>query len=140
MPQLNAASLSVIGSTLPVPTYDRRRSSGIVHIGVGGFHRAHQAMYLDELMQQDKADDWAVTGVGLLASDARMRDVMNAQDCLYTLLVKHPDGGVHPRVLGSIVDYLFALTIRQPCSCGWPTRRRGSCRSPSPRAVTTSTR
>ena len=108
MPQLNAASLSVIGSTLPVPTYDRRRSSGIVHIGVGGFHRAHQAMYLDELMQQDKADDWAVTGVGLLASDARMRDVMSAQDCLYTLLVKHPDGGVHPRVIGSIVDYLFA--------------------------------
>ena len=79
-----------------------------MHFGVGGFHRAHQAMYLDTLMNHGKALDWGITGVGLLPGDKRMHDVLHAQDCLYTLVVKDPDGTMHPRVIGSIVDYLFA--------------------------------
>jgi len=65
-------------------------------------------MYLDELMNQGKALDWAVTGVGLLPQDRRMHEVMTAQDCLYTLVVKYPDGSVRARVIGAIVEYLFA--------------------------------
>ncbi len=94
---------------VPTPTYDRGKvRPGIVHVGVGGFHRAHQAMYLDRLLEAGGALDWGVVGVGLLPGDATMRDVMAEQDCLYTLVLKHPDGHLEPRVVGAIVEYLFA--------------------------------
>ncbi len=92
-----------------MPTYDRAAvTPGVVHIGVGGFHRAHQAMYLDELMERGEALDWGIVGVGLMPGDARMAEVLGAQDFLYTLVVKHPDGHLEPRVVGSMVDYLYA--------------------------------
>ncbi len=91
------------------PSYDRGRlTAGIAHIGVGGFHRSHQAMYLDRLLQQGLATDWAVVGIGLRPEDARMRDVMAAQDGLYTLVLKHPDGTWEASVIGSIIEYLYA--------------------------------
>jgi mannitol 2-dehydrogenase len=97
------------GTDLAVPTYDRSRlTTGIVHLGVGGFHRAHQAMYLDRLMAEGKALDWAVCGVGVLPGDARMRDALAAQDGLYTMVLKHPDGRLEARVIGSITEYLLA--------------------------------
>jgi len=109
MPQLSTTALADLAGRMPVPTYDRSRvRTGIVHFGVGGFHRAHEAMYVDALMNQGQALDWGITGVGLLPQDERMHAVMTAQDCLYTLVVKHADGSLHPRVVGSIVDYLFA--------------------------------
>ena len=108
MRPLNAQSLASF-ATLATPTYDRAQvRTGIVHIGVGGFHRSHEAAYLDLLMSQGKALDWGITGVGLLAQDRRMQQVMAEQDCLYTLVLKHADGSLHPRVIGSIVQYLFA--------------------------------
>jgi mannitol 2-dehydrogenase len=106
---LAAAGLDAVGNDIPVPSYDRTAvTPGIVHFGVGGFHRAHQAMYLDRLMTEGKALDWGIVGVGVLPNDRRMAEVMAAQDCLYTLVVKHPDGTLEPRVVGSIVGYLFA--------------------------------
>jgi mannitol 2-dehydrogenase len=106
---LRAATLPEIADHVPVPTYDRSAvRTGIVHIGVGGFHRAHQAMYLDVLMNDARGFDWGITGVGMLPADKRMAEVMAAQDCLYTLVLKHPDGTLEPRVVGSMVDYLFA--------------------------------
>ncbi|HEV6952460.1 MAG TPA: mannitol dehydrogenase family protein [Promicromonospora sp.] len=97
------------GADLTVPTYDRSGlTTGIVHLGVGGFHRAHQAMYLDRLMADGKARDWAICGVGVLPGDARMRDALAAQDGLYTLVLKHPDGTLRARVIGSITEYLLA--------------------------------
>ena len=109
MVALRADSLSSVAATAPVPGYDRSRISvGIVHLGVGGFHRAHQAMYLDQLMNEGKALDWAICGVGVLPQDRRMKEALEAQDCLYTLVLKHPDGSLEPRVIGSIVDYLLA--------------------------------
>jgi mannitol 2-dehydrogenase len=93
---------------LVIPTYDRSRlTAGIVHIGVGNFHRAHQAMAVDSLLQQGLAHDFAICGVGLLPGDARMRDVMRAQDGLYVLELRHPDGRREARVIGSVIDYLF---------------------------------
>jgi mannitol 2-dehydrogenase len=65
-------------------------------------------MYLDRLMNAGLAADWGICGVGVLPSDRRMAEAMAAQDHLYTLVVKHPDGTREPRVIGSIVDYLFA--------------------------------
>ena len=79
-----------------------------MHFGVGGFHRAHQAMYLDQLMEQGKALDWGICGVGVMPFDLRMKEAMQSQDCLYTLVLKAPDGSWEPRILGSIVQYLYA--------------------------------
>jgi mannitol 2-dehydrogenase len=106
---LDQRSLPSIPAAVPAPAYDRSQiRTGIVHLGVGGFHRSHQAMYLDDLLQQGKAADWGICGVGVLPYDRRMADVMAAQDCLYTLVVKHPDGTWDARVIGSITEYLFA--------------------------------
>jgi mannitol 2-dehydrogenase len=109
MTKLNSANLEQLGDRVAVPGYDRGGvTPGLVHFGVGGFHRAHQAMYLDTLMGEGKAHDWGIVGVGVLPGDRRMHEVLHEQDCLYTLVVKDPDGTMHPRVIGSIVDYLFA--------------------------------
>jgi mannitol 2-dehydrogenase len=94
---------------IPRPVYDRSAmTTGIVHFGFGNFHRAHQAMYLDRLMSRGEAADWGICGVGLLPGDARMRDAMGAQDNLYTLVLKNPDGTLDPRIIGSVHEYLFA--------------------------------
>jgi len=94
---------------IPVPGYDRSGvTTGIVHIGVGGFHRAHQAMYVDRLLTAGVASEWGICGMGVLPGDARMRDALVAQDYLYTLVLKHPDGHREARVIGSIVDYVLA--------------------------------
>ncbi|WP_250004410.1 mannitol dehydrogenase family protein [Actinoplanes sp. M2I2] len=106
---LNAGTLSQFPADLPVPSYDRAAlRTGIVHFGVGGFHRAHQAMYLDRLMNAGQALDWAICGVGVMPGDRRMQQVLDAQDGLYTLVVKAPDGTLDARVIGSIKEYLYA--------------------------------
>jgi mannitol 2-dehydrogenase len=113
MPPLTAKTLSSLDPSVSVPSYDRGSvRTGIVHFGVGGFHRAHQAMYLDRLMEEGaeegKALDWGICGVGVMPFDLRMKEAMDAQDCLYTLVQKHADGTFEARVVGSIVEYLFA--------------------------------
>src|SRR5215469_5189863 len=106
---LNARTLQYWGERLPVPAYDRDHvTPGVVHFGVGSFHRAHQAMYYDRLMAGGTALDWGICGVGVMPSDRRMQQVLDAQDCLYTLVLKHSDGRYEPRIIGSIVEYLFA--------------------------------
>ena len=107
--KLRTNSLSEIHSDVEVPTYDRAAvTTGIVHFGVGGFHRAHQAMYVDRLLARGEASDWGICGVGVLPHDRKMKEVMDEQDCLYTLALKHSDGTWETRVIGSIVEYLFA--------------------------------
>jgi mannitol 2-dehydrogenase len=109
MQLLNEGSLSSLPSSVSRPTYDRSRvRTGIVHIGVGAFHRSHQAMYIDRLLEGGEALDWGICGVGVLPSDRTMAEVMAAQDGLYTLVVKYPDGTLEARVIGSIVEYLLA--------------------------------
>jgi mannitol 2-dehydrogenase len=109
VPVLSAQTLPAVAHRVAVPTYDRSRvRTGIVHLGVGGFHRAHLAMYADQLLESGHSLDWGICGVGVLASDVRMRDVLRAQDGLYTLVLKDNDGSWSARVIGSIVDYLLA--------------------------------
>ena len=74
----------------------------ILHIGVGGFHRAHLALYADELAEA--GDGWGIRGVGLLDADRRIASVLESQDHLYTLIERDSDGS-RPRIVGSIVDY-----------------------------------
>ena len=107
--EVRTANLEKLAERLPVPSYDRSGvRPGIVHLGVGGFHRAHQAMYVDALLREGKAAEWGITGVGLMPQDETMAGVMSSQDCLYTLVLKHPDGTRDARVIGSIIAYLFA--------------------------------
>lgn len=106
---LTAQTLPHWRGRLRVPTYDRDLvTAGVVHIGVGGFHRAHQAMYHDHLMNAGTALDWGICGVGVMPGDRLMKDVLLAQDGLYTLVVKHGDGTFDARAIGSIVEYLYA--------------------------------
>jgi mannitol 2-dehydrogenase len=106
---LNAQTLAYWTGQVEAPRYDRGQvRAGVVHIGVGGFHRAHQAMYLDHLMNNGQALDWGICGVGVMAADRQMQAALDAQDGLYTLVLKHSDGTYEPRVIGSIVAYLFA--------------------------------
>jgi mannitol 2-dehydrogenase len=104
---LATASLPAIAELgVPVPTYDRARLvPRIVHLGVGGFHRAHMALYVDELAAN--GSDWGIRGVGLLEGDRRMADALAPQDHLYTL-VERDSNGSRARIVGSLVDYVFA--------------------------------
>jgi mannitol 2-dehydrogenase len=107
MTALNQANLGSL--SIPMPSYDRSQVTvGIAHFGVGGFHRAHQAMYIDQLMDQGNALDWGICGVGVMPFDLKMKEAMQSQDCLYTLVLKAPDGSWEPRIIGSIVQYLYA--------------------------------
>jgi len=91
-----------------IPSYDRGRlTHGIVHIGVGNFHRSHQALALDRLMNAGLAYDWAICGVAGLPTDASLARRMQDQDCLYTLVEKSADGTWSPRVIGSITEVIF---------------------------------
>jgi mannitol 2-dehydrogenase len=108
MTVLSAGTLARLDAAVSVPRYDRGQvTAGIVHISVGNFHRSHQAMYIDTLMNRGEAMDWGICGMGLQPSNAAMRDVMAAQDGLYTLVIRHGDGTWEPRVIGSVVEYLF---------------------------------
>ena len=88
------------------PKYDRTvLRPGIVHIGVGGFHRSHQAVYLDRLAEAGVSTAWGITGVGLRRGGGR-RDLLR-QRCLYSLLERSAEGD-RARVVGSLLDYLYA--------------------------------
>ncbi|MEO8749123.1 MAG: mannitol dehydrogenase family protein, partial [Allobranchiibius sp.] len=106
---LSQATLGELDDRVARPTYDRSAmTAGIVHLGVGGFHRAHEAMYLDALMNSGQALDFGIVGVGVLPHDQRIVDILNEQDGLYTLVQKHPDGSLEPRVIGSLMRMLHA--------------------------------
>lgn len=105
--KLDASTLADV--QIAKPGYARDQITvGIVHFGVGGFHRAHQAMYIDRLLEKGEATDWGICGVGVLPGDRKMAEVMAAQNGLYTLVLENPDGTRDARVIGSIVDYRYA--------------------------------
>jgi len=107
--KLNNNNLSKIESLIPAPTYNSEQvKTGIVHIGVGGFHRSHQAYYIHQLLQKGVAKNWAICGVGLREADRNMANALKEQDNLYTLITQHPDGKVESEVIGSISEYLLA--------------------------------
>lgn len=88
------------------PLYDRASlTPGILHIGLGNFHRGHQAWYLHRLMQKGLAHDWAIVGAGVRAFDEAQRQKMAAQDYLTTLIELDPSGQ-SVEVTGSMIDYV----------------------------------
>jgi mannitol 2-dehydrogenase len=106
MTPLRAATLSAHAARVAVPTYDRSAlTPAVVHISVGSFHRSHQAVYFDDIAERRISSGWGVVGVGLHRPE--MRDVLTAQDGLYTVVARGADGD-RARVIGAIRRYVFA--------------------------------
>lgn len=92
--------------TVRTPAYDRAKlTPGIVHIGLGNFHRAHMAVYLDDLFAKGLSLDWALIGAGVRPADSKMRDALKGQDCLSTVIELDPKGKTARRI-GAMVDFL----------------------------------
>ena len=107
--KLKTKNLSLLPEAVVTPAYDRTKiKAGIVHIGIGGFHRSHEAYYADRFLECKGSADWGICGVALLDNDRRIFDTLVNQDGLYTLMITEPDGTLNARVIGSIVEYLFA--------------------------------
>ncbi|WP_426110297.1 mannitol dehydrogenase family protein [Massilia sp. PWRC2] len=105
---LNQATLAQLPLAVAGPRYRRARvAHSIVHIGVGGFFRAHQALYLDRLLHLPGNEPWGYCGIGLLPQDAAMVAAMAAQDCLYTVIERSAQGDV-ARVVGALLDVMHA--------------------------------
>ena len=115
---LNNAALAHLPAGVHGPGYDRSDlTPGILHVGVGNFHRAHMAVYLDQLFGLGQDHDWALVGAGVRPGDAVMRDKLAAQDWLTTVVELDPSG-LSARVIGSMVDFVpvdAAETIARMC-------------------------
>jgi len=99
----NLEAIALLG--VAVPAYDRSGlTPRVLHVGVGGFHRSHMALYTDDAAAA--GSDWGIRGVGLLPADRRMADALDAQDYLYTLIERDGDGS-SARIVGSLVDFAF---------------------------------
>ncbi|MFC3075411.1 mannitol dehydrogenase family protein [Shinella pollutisoli] len=104
--KLSLATLKEVARTASVPAYDRSAlKAGIVHFGVGNFHRAHQAVYLDDLFNLGEDHDWAIVGAGVLPSDEAMREKLAGQDFL-TTVVEQDNNRSDARVTGAMIGYL----------------------------------
>ncbi len=103
--QLNEACLDGLPDAVARPSYDRSAvGTGLVHLGLGAFHRAHQAVYTDDVLGRD-GGDWGILGVSL--RNPGVRDSLAPQDGLYTVVSRDGDGET-ARVIGAIKEVVFA--------------------------------
>jgi mannitol 2-dehydrogenase len=108
---LRESNLHLLGSNIAVPRYDRHvLKKGVVHFGVGNFHRTHQAIYLDACLHRSGNEAWGICGVGLTdgAASRAKAAAYKSQDGLYTVSEFAPDGGRQTRVIGAMIEYLHA--------------------------------
>lgn len=102
-------TLKSLPASVQAPPYDIDGiRPGIVHFGVGNFFRAHEAFYVEQILEH--APDWAIVGVGLTGSDRSKKkaEEFKKQDCLYSLTETAPSGKSTVRVVGALRDYLLA--------------------------------
>ncbi len=109
--KLAAAALKQMPRDVAVPAYRRADlSPGIVHIGVGNFHRAHQAVYLDDLFATGRDHDWAIVGAGVREFDNEVHDKLAAQDWL-TTVVEQDAHAASARVTGAMIDFVRPFDV-----------------------------
>ncbi len=109
-PRLCNATLAALPADIAHPAYDRSTvTAGIVHLGIGAFHRAHQAVYVDDVLADDPS--WGIVAASLRSADTR--DALSPQGGLYTLSVRS-GAGEALRVIGSVMDVLVASEAREP--------------------------
>ncbi len=117
--RLSNASLAGLPQSVRRPDYDRSGvTPGIVHLGIGAFHRAHQAVHLDDILLEEPG--WGIVGASLRS--ASTRDALKPQDCLYTLSVRSGEGE-RLRIIGSVVDVLVAAEEREQLLAAMADRR-----------------
>lgn len=103
---LSLSALDQLPQSVETPGYRRDDlSPGILHVGVGNFHRAHMGYYLDRLFELGESHDWALVGAGVRAGDSVMRARLERQDWLTTLIELDPKG-LNARVIGSMIDFV----------------------------------
>ena len=103
---LSLANLANLPSSVAKPRYGRDElKAGILHIGVGNFHRAHQAVYLDDLFNGRRDLDWALVGAGIRAGDRAMRQALEPQDWLTTVVELEPGANI-ARITGAMVGFV----------------------------------
>lgn len=103
---LSDRALESLPLAIDRPTYDRTKlRAGIVHFGVGNFHRSHQGDYLDRLFSAGVDHDWAILGAGVIPGDERMRGVLESQDYLSLLVTRSADTTL-ARVIGPMIGFL----------------------------------
>lgn len=104
--KLSAATLAELPAKVAGPRYDRAGlKAGILHFGVGNFHRAHQAVYLDDLLNSGAGRDWAIVGAGVFAAETTGREILAAQDWL-TTVVEQDEDGIKACVTGPMIDFV----------------------------------
>jgi mannitol-1-phosphate/altronate dehydrogenase len=111
MTKLNEGTLASLPPSIAIPAYDRTRlKRGIAHFGVGNFHRAHQAFYVDRCLALPDQEDWGIVGIGLSAGERARRkaEEFRSQDCLYSLTIAPPNSETNVRVIGAQLHYLLA--------------------------------
>lgn len=110
--QLSNLSLNKLQKTVRVPSYDREKLiPGIIHIGVGNFHRAHQAIYMHQLFEMGESLDWAICGAGIMSFDEIMRDKLSEQNWLSTV-VELSENKTEAQICGSMVDFIDVNTTK----------------------------
>ena len=106
MTRLSRANLPLLRPDIAVPNYEASAlKAGILHFGVGNFHRAHQAVYLDQLFNAGKDHDWAIVGTGVRAADRQMHDALRAQDFLSTVVEQEAHAS-KARVTAAMIDFI----------------------------------
>jgi fructuronate reductase/mannitol 2-dehydrogenase len=107
--ELNRINLARLKPPARLPGFDPTHvAAGIVHLGLGGFHRAHMARYTHDLMgRRPDMLGWGIIGAGLMPADRRMRDSLEPQDNLYTL-VERSAADEKVTVVGSLARVIFA--------------------------------
>jgi mannitol 2-dehydrogenase len=104
--RISSAGLQDAAKSAAVPLYDRAAlKAGIIHFGVGNFHRSHQAVYLDDLFNLGEGHEFALIGAGVRAADEEMRQKLKAQDWLTTVVEQEADQS-SARVTGAMIDYI----------------------------------
>ncbi|WP_108258223.1 mannitol dehydrogenase family protein [Mangrovicoccus ximenensis] len=104
--RLSNSALSSLPANVAGPGYDRARlTPGILHFGLGNFHRAHQAEYLDRLFAMGEGMDWALVGAGVFEGEKRGRDILAAQDWMTTLVEQEAESS-RAKIIGSMVNYV----------------------------------
>ncbi|MEP3437200.1 MAG: mannitol dehydrogenase family protein [Hoeflea sp.] len=103
---LRAETLAMLPAGVSTPGYDRQAlTAGVLHVGVGNFHRAHQASYFHRLFELGENSDWAIVGAGIMGFDRAMRAKLAPQDWLTTVVELDPEG-YRASVIGSMIDFI----------------------------------
>ena len=110
LPQLDNATLALLPSAIQRPNYNRTQARvGIAHVGVGAFHRAHQQVYYQKLLELDASADCAVVGINLRLESSELMSRLQSQDGLYTLSTIATDDSASYAAIGSLASCLDAV-------------------------------